>query len=84
MLQADWIAWSIAQCVGQALQHAGYHGPCGVDGFLCREDGRCSSSSAFVIWLDLKSVASAMEVPTAACQRCESAADDDPTGGACG
>jgi len=37
---ADWIAWSIAQCVGQALQHAGYHGPCGVDGFLCREDGR--------------------------------------------
>lgn len=38
---ADWIAWSIAQCVGQALQRAGYRGPCGVDGFLCAEpEGR--------------------------------------------
>eukprot|EP00435_Cladocopium_sp_Y103_P044957 s1833_g12.t2 len=38
---ADWIAWSIAQCVGRALQSASYRGPCGVDGFLCAEpEGR--------------------------------------------
>ena len=38
---AEWLAESLRSSVGRALRCEGYEGPCGVDGFLYREQGRC-------------------------------------------